>query len=98
MFQTDKPINIAQLAYELGEIPARWRGPDDNGVTVMEPAEGATLTQDAWDAAVAAHVLDDGWTQPGYEAPPSKAEKVETVIEALGLTDGPADALRELMA
>lgn len=74
MFQTDKSVNISQLGVELGRLPARWSGPDEDGVVSMVPLDGAELTEEQWAASVAAHVADPAWVDPEAPTPPPTVE------------------------
>lgn len=93
MFTTDKPVNVSQLGYELGGISARWI--DRDGVVTCVCDD---ITEEQWDAAVAAHVADPGWVDPTPQPhqPLDPAGVVATLNAVLGvwsLTDA-ANAVR----
>lgn len=93
MFSTDRRVNINQLGVELGRVPAKWVGPDDDGVVTMTPLDGAVLTEKQWESAIEVHVPDENWVDPEYvpPSPPSAAEKLASV----GLTPDELLALVE---
>lgn len=87
-----KAVNLGQLSAELGDVPLNV---SEETHEISVAGDEWTITQDELEAALEAHVA---------VLPPSsdvlsaeRAAKVESVIERLGLDDGPADALRELL-
>jgi hypothetical protein len=85
-FTTDKPVTVSKLAHELGDLSARWVGPDADGVTTCTLVDGAVLTQESWDAAVAAHVADAEWVNP--PPPPGQAlDRVGSLATMLALAE-----------
>lgn len=69
---TDKPINPTQLGVELGRVTLR--GVDG------EWWESDAVTQEALEAAVKAHVADDGYVDP--DAPPPPPSKDDAIAAA----------------
>jgi hypothetical protein len=57
---TTKAVNPAQLSVELGRVPLKAVGPDDDGAWTVR----ADVAQAALDAAVNAHAADDRWADP----------------------------------
>lgn len=68
---TGRATNASQLCVELGRVPMRFDGPDEDGNT--EIRTGA-VTQAQLEAAIESHVADPNWTDPN--PPPATQEQV----------------------
>lgn len=73
---TSKTLNVSQLAAELGGVPLRAVGPDDDGNTLVAVQGG---TKAALDAAVDGHTAAPAWVDPGYVPPPDTATPIDAV-------------------
>lgn len=100
---TDRPVNLYQLGLELGGSPA-WRMVDDGETRTVSTD---SVTQEALEAALAAHVADpsvrlpDEPPEPEPDPPPAPdlepfAAQAEKATSIAALRKVVAEALRAL--
>lgn len=87
---TSKKINPSQLGVEMGRVPLRVVGPDEDDQTRIE---SDAVTQSALDSAVAAHVADGAWVDPQYVPPLDPDDEFRKAIEAATSLNGLKAAL-----
>lgn len=90
---TSKKVNLSQFSAEIGRLPVRAEGPDEDGELRIEVER---MTDRELTAAVDAHTDDPSWVDPEHVPAPDPDDEFRDAVAAAVANEPAGSPLRKL--